>query len=589
MKRQWMWLSGFSALFSLVGAYVFWGTWSPDVTFIQPDCAIVYHCDFLVRKWMEFCAGGPLVPWDLRYVLGGPYAWQELQYVAAMYLAALGVVYYLKGRGLPNIACYGAGAAYGFMGYNFTLYSAGHLGWFELLTCAPYCFGLIDRCVRKGKLLNWVLLGGLLAWGGVHQPDIWLLFTLFSFAYGVFRLFAALVGEKDAACRRKTIVRVLSGVLLSAAVMVSAGWPQLYNAAFVQTANRDRQISESTGSASGAEGVKDAAAEKEKRYVFCTNWSLPPDETLEFMIPDIKGASSDVRVTPRNRYRGRIGMQVAPGRWAPYRQHSLYMGFVTVCFALFGVFGALRRNRNDGSGECGLEGNRPEIIFWSVSAGVILVMAFGAFTPVYRLVFALPMGDYIRCPVKLVHLVEWCAAVLAGFGVATLLSMRFARKAPLLMSAVVGALLLANMLNLAAEDAKFCAVDPADTIRIAIAKETGTPSMGFVMDANARFGEEAYLFAGGTAFRDNKMLKESLAKGGYVPVSFWNFQKGRLVKTSRERAGFALLKSAVHSEKRAEGPLIPGAAASISLLASLAVCIAGASKVVGRIRRGGRS
>jgi hypothetical protein len=467
------------------------------------------------------------------------------------------------------------------MGYNFTLFSAGHLGWFELLTCAPFCFGLIDRCIRKGKWLNWVLLGGLLAWGGVHQPDIWLLFTVFAFAYGLFRLLHASVLEKDRSSRSRFVVRTLLGVLVTAVVLVSAGWPQLYSAIFVQTANRDKQIEESTGGAKKASGDDASAVEsREKRYVFCTNWSLPPDETLEFMIPNIKGASSDVRITPSNRYRGRIGMQVAPGRWAPYRQHSLYMGFLTVCFAVLGMLG-VRRRRDDADGSLSAgANNRSEIVFWTASAAVLLLVAFGGFTPFYRLVFMLPVGDYIRCPVKFVHLVEWCVAVLAGFGVASLLSFRFMRRIPAVATAVVAALLVANMFNLVAEDAKYCAVDPSDTIRIAIAKETGGVSLGFAMDANSKWGEDEYLLAGGTAFRDNSKLKDALSKGAYTPISFWNFQNGRFVKTSRERAGFALLKCATPASRPEKGSLVPSASAVVSLLASCLVCLAGVLKLV---------
>ena len=163
--------------------------------------------------------------------------------------------------------------------------------------------------------------------------------------------------------------------------------------------------------------------------------------------------------------------------------------------------------------------------------------------------------------------------------------MGFARKSPVLASAVLGALLLGNVLNLAVEDAKFCAVDPADTIRIAVAKETGSVSLGFVMDADARFGDERYLFAGGMAFRDNKALKDALAKGRYAVVSFWNLQGGRFVKTVRERAGFALLKSSAAPEKSPEGTSVPGAGASVSLLASCLVCVAGFLKLV-RTRNG---
>lgn len=582
MKSRWVWFCGFSALFAGAMAYVFWGTWSSDVTFIQPDCGIIYPADIMVQKWREFCGGGALVPWDLRSLLGGPYVWQELQYAAAMYLAALGVVYYLKGRGLPPLACYGAGAAYGFMGYNFTLFSAGHLGWFELLTCAPFYFGLIDRCIRKGKWLNWVLLGGLLAWGGVHQPDIWLLFTVFAFAYGLFRLVHAAVSEKDCSSRRRFLVRTLLGVLVTAVVLVSAGWPQLYSAIFVQTANRDKQIEESTGSGKKSSGDDASAAEsREKRYVFCTNWSLPPDETLEFMIPNIKGASSDMRVTPRNQYHGRIGMQVAPGRWAPYRQHSLYMGFLTVCFALFGMFG-IKRRRDEAKGSfSAVVDNRAEIIFWTASAAVLLLVAFGGFTPFYRLVFMLPVGDYIRCPVKFVHLVEWCVAVLAGFGAASLLSFSFMRRIPAVATAIVAALFVVNMFNLVAEDAKYCAVDPSDTIRVAIAKETGGASLGFAMDANSKWGEDEYVLAGGTAFRDNNRLKDALSKGAYTPVSFWNFQSGRFSKTSRERAGFALLKSSKPATQPEKGSSVPCTSAVVSLIASCMVCLVGILKLVG--------
>lgn len=580
-KKGWLWFWGFTAAFAAGMAYVFWGAWSADVTFIQPDCGTVHPVDFFARKWREFCGGRSLVPWELRSLLGGPYAWQELQYASAMYLAALGVVYYLKGRGLPPLACYGAGAAYGFMGYNFTLYSAGHLGWFELLTCAPFCFGLIDRCVRKGKWPNWILLGGLLAWGGVHQPDIWLLFTLFSFAYGLFRLLHAVRIAENAVARRRTLVRTLSGTAVTAAVFLAAGWPQLYDAAFVQTANRDKQIAESSGSAGKASSGDriSSEAEREKRYVFCTNWSLPPDEALEFAIPRLKGSSSDMRVTPRDPYRGRIGMQVAPGRWAPYRQHSLYMGFLTVCFALFGMYGAFRR-RKDAGDRSGMPGNRSEMVFWTASAAVLLVVAFGGFTPFYRLVFMLPLGDYIRCPVKFVHLVEWCVAVMAGFGIARMLSIECVRKIPAVATAVLAAILLANMANLAAEDAKYCAVDPADTIRIAVARETGSGSLGFVMDAKAQFGDDEYLFAGGTAFRDNAKLKEALASGAYSPVSFWNFRDGKIVKTPRERAGFALLKSSAPPKRQEENTsAVPCASAIVSMLASLAVCLAGGSKM----------
>ena len=580
MKRSLIWFVGFTAFFAALMAYVFWGTWSPDVAFVQPDQPVAHPADFLLRKWSDICGGGSFVPGDIRFLLGGPYVWQELQYAVAMYLAALGVAFYLKGRNLPHLACYGAGAIYGFMGYNFTLYSAGHLGWFVYLMYGPFCFGLIDRCVRAGQWVNWILLGGVLAWSSAQQPDLWLLFAIMAFAYGMFKMVMAL---KSAAAneRGKRAVRILLGVSVTAIVLAAVGWPQLHKAIFVETANRDRQIAGSSGETSSdkPKTAEEIAAEREKRYVFCTNWSLPPDEILEFAVPDIKGGSSDPRVSPKNPYHGRIGTQVAPGRWMPYRQHSLHMGAISLLFALAGVLFALwpRNVVKDALNEGECASNRAEVVFWLSAVAVLLLCAFGGFTPFYRLIFMLPMGNYIRCPLKFVHLVEWCVAVLAGFGIAGLI-----RRWPQIMVAAVGALLLVDVVHMAVVDSRYCAVDPGDTVRIAIARETGSDSLALVMDANGRVGNDEYLLVGGTAFRDNAMLKAALARKNYEPVSFWNFQGGRLVKTPRERAGFALLKSKRHVSPP-KGGSRPGAAALISIISTFAVCLLG---VVASIRGG---
>ena len=581
MKRDFWWFVGFTAFFAALMAYVFWGTWSTAVSFVQPDQPLAYPSDFLLRKWREICGGGAFVPGDLRFLLGGPYVWQELQYALAMYLAALGVVFYLKGRGLPPLACYGAGAAYGFMGYNFTLYSAGHLGWFIYLMYGPFCFGLIDRCVRKGRWINWILLGGVLAWSSAQQPDMWLLFAVLAFAYGLFKMAMELKASESGA-RGRRAGSILLGVAVAAVTLAAVGWPQLHRAIFVETANRDKQIAGSTGTDDGdrPKSVEEIKAEREKRYVFCTNWSLPPDEMLEFVVPDIKGGSSDPRVSPKNIYRGRIGAQIAPGRWSPYRQHSLYMGFFTLCFALMGVVMGLWR-RKDGENGCHQENmsNKAEIGFWLVASVVLLLCALGGFTPFYRLVFLLPMGDYIRCPLKFVHLLEWCVAVLAGFGIAALLNIRMARRMPSVASAALAALVVVNVVNLAIVDARYCAIDPSDTIRIALARATGTTSLGFVMDARAPLGEDEYILAGGTAFRDNAALKGALAQKTHVPISFWNFQGGRFVKTPRERAGFALLKSQ-RSVSPSEGTTVPGPVTILSLLSTFAVCLVGGYKLL---------
>ena len=143
--------------------------------------------------------------------------------------------------------------------------------------------------------------------------------------------------------------------------------------------------------------------------------------------------------------------------------------------------------------------------------------------------------------------------------------------------------MLVNLANLAVVDSGYCAVDPSDTVRIAVARETGSNSIGFAMDANAKIGGDEYLVGGGMAFKDNAALKDALAKGEYAVVSFWTLQGGRMVKTSRERAAFALLKKSQPSPQPQDGPAKPGAVPMISLVASFAVCALALVKSAGRI------
>lgn len=414
----------FSAFFWAVMVWMFWGAWSPDAAFVQPDQTIHYPVNEAARFFSELAAGGRFIPTDLFHVLGGMALYQEFAYALAAYLAALAMAFYLRGRGLSPLAQYGAGAAYALMGYNFTLYSAGHFGWFIFLMYGPWAFGLIDRAVRTRKWRYWILLGVALAWASAQQPDIWMMFVLLMAAYGIW-----------CCVREKTFKKILPGAFAALAAMLLTGAPQFYKTLTETVQGREEQIAAASQTPGG-----------EDRWTFCTNWSLPPEDMLEFFIPGIHGASNDPRVSPGNPYTGRLGMQIAPGKWQPYRQHGLYFGRIT-CLAVIAGLVLFAKRRED----------RGERIFWLVAAVLCLLLALGRWTPLYRLVYALPYGDSVRCPVKFLHLTEWCAAVLAGFGIDAVLK-RFPSKAAFY---VVLGIVAVNALDLAAVDRGYFALDPA--------------------------------------------------------------------------------------------------------------------------------
>ena len=446
VKEQHLWFLGFTAVFAALAGFVFWGTWSLDVAPVMPDDMIVHpmaYADCWAKSLRKFLSSGKFIPSDILWdgLLFSPYFCQELKYAFSLYCAGLGLAYFLRGRGLSPLASCGAGLLLAFCGYWASLFSAGHGGWFVWMTYGVFAFGLSDRAVRKGKLRHWLLLGACTAWGSFYQADLWLLFTVLTGLYFVW----CCVRERKFPWK---------GTLLAAAVFFAIGAPSFRSALVNDLAGRDRQIA--SGETLSAASAKDEA---EKRWIFVTNWSLPPDETAEFAIPRVNGDTScPLTLSIGSRYgtgvrpyTGALGRpkDAAQGN---YRQHSLYVGWVTCLLALAGVVFGLR-----------LRTGR-ECIFFSLAAVVFYLFSLGRYCePVYRLVYALPFGDYLRAPVKWHHLTEFCLCALAGYGIEGMLNLAWlkGRRGGLL---AVGALVLFGAFDLARTDRLYCA--PVDLRRV---------------------------------------------------------------------------------------------------------------------------
>ena len=593
----------FTALYAACMTFIFWGTWALDKAPVGPDNAIAYAVNDGAKWFADLCAGARFVPSDLMHVRGGMYFWQELQYALAAYLAALGVAFYLRGRRVPPVGAYGGGAAFGLMGYCFTLFSAGQLGWFIWLMYGPFAFGLVDRCVRKGKWRNWALLGAVLAWGSAQQSDLWLLFTTLTFAYGVW----CIVRE------RKTVRwgRLFAGVGVVVAVALATGAPQFGRAVFHDLAGRDKQIADTTGKTAPADGKGDAA--REERWRFCTNWSLPPEDTLEFVAAEIHGGSNDPRVSPKNPYRGRLGQQIVvpPGQggrhpvtgetvkpgdriWIPYRQHSLYLGFLTVVFAIVGVVGWRKRRQADSPG------TYSDVPFWTVAAIVVYLCALGCFTPFYRIVFALPFGDYLRAPVKFVHLLEVCTAVLAGYGLARIYErVRFTRS---LVGIGLCVLAAVNVIDLARVDAKYLAIEDvsfqkaenaaaADVVRlgggkvfVAMPPQEGGLLLGeslrlHLAETAERPSDDGvrFILASGTALRNDKSLGERWQRGELVPAGYYSISQKQGVRAAAQASAALVLLQVKDAPVPTAASVPPDRMAQfltlLSVLTTMGVCV----------------
>ena len=448
LNEKWGWFLGFTAVFAALAGFVFWGTWSTDFAPVMPDSPIIYSPEHLANWCRECWQSGRFMPSDIHRFLGSPYFWQELNYAIPMYVSGLALAYFLRGRGLSYLASYGAGLFLGFCGYWCTLFSAGHGGWFFWMTYGIWPFGLLDRAVRKGKIKNWLLLGATVGWAAYWQTDLWLLFMVLTGSYFIYRC----VAERKFPWK---------GMLIAAVSMFLIGGAAFRSALVNDLAGRDKQIEEGQTISEKDKASGDA---REQRWIFVTNWSLPPTESVEFFIPRLNGDTSCPMTlslgarygTGVKQYTGALGRpKDAPA--GNYRQHSLYVGLVTCLLAIIGLvlFCASLKSGEDAASPL----FRTDIVFFAVAAILCWLFSMGRYCePVYRVIFSLPFGDYLRAPVKWHHLTEFCLCVLAGYGIEGLLGLlgrvgrvgRFAQW-------IVGAVVMVGACDLARIDRLYCA------------------------------------------------------------------------------------------------------------------------------------
>lgn len=133
-------------------------------------------------------------------------------------------------------------------------------------------------------------------------------------------------------------------------------------------------------------------------YAYTTSYSMPPEEILGLAVPEQAGILQN--------YHGR----------SPFKLHTEYAGALVVALLFLGAL-YTRRNR-----------------YWWFFAGLVvfeLSMAFGGYTPIFRLYYALlPGAKQFRAPNLTFFLVSFSLAVMAALTLERLAVMREERGSP---------------------------------------------------------------------------------------------------------------------------------------------------------------
>ncbi len=318
---------------------------------------------------------------------------QNFIHALDLVMASLALSLFLRERGVRRAAA-AVGALTAFwLGSTFFLTYAGHIGKFGVVMFAALCLWCIE-CAARRRSLAWAILGGG-AMGGMflEQADVGLFFAMVLGPYAVFATW------REHGWSVPAQVRVVLPVLLLALVVgFRAIW--MAQAFFSHDASVDAP-----------------PEDRQQVWSYCTQWSWPPDETLEWIAPGYYGWRSG---EPTGPYWGRLGRS---DEWEKTRQgfpnfklETLYLGAFPVVLAALALFLAFGLRRLD----------RPDVVFWTVAAAVTFVLGLGKFTPLYRLFFELPGMASIRGPVKFMQVTQFALAILAALGLEGLLRIAFA-------------------------------------------------------------------------------------------------------------------------------------------------------------------
>ena len=280
-------------------------------------------------------------------------------------LAGIGVYVLARSWGQTNLGAFFAAIVFMFSG---PVLSLGNL--YNTAACAawiPWALLVTDRALESLRVRAWILLIVIFSFQWLAGEPLTMLATFgLCFAYAFYRCG---VGGK--------LWSKPNFHLLAIFFLVGAGMMLLCAAQLLPASNLLSQ------SRRGVQGLS---------FRETTTWSVNPFSFAEVIVPDFFGSGISAPT-------GWMRLMSDPNLGPHFL--SVFLGFIPLFYALAGWAGGRDRRRN----------------FVAGAGGAFLLLAFGRFTPVFALAYLLfPPLTMARYPVKLLILVTFLVAILAGWG-----------------------------------------------------------------------------------------------------------------------------------------------------------------------------
>lgn len=291
---------------------------------------------------------------------------------ASLFFAA-----FLRRKGLGWTAtAFGALVAF-WTGSNLTLAYPGHLDKFAVLLFASATLCGMERALATRSSAWALFTGGSAGMMFMQQGDLALFFAIPLGAWAVMELLCA-NRPPPSALMKMGVLAFLPAVLMLF---------QAYRFAMETQVRNVAALTEST---------------PEERWEFLTQWSHPPEESVDFIAPGFSGWRTNHETRP---YAGRMGRSASWDGEATglpnFKLENRYIGVIPLALAVFALT-ARPRSR--------------ETRFWFAVACVSLLLAFGRFTPLYASFARLPLISSIRNPNKFLQVFQFAVGLLAARG-----------------------------------------------------------------------------------------------------------------------------------------------------------------------------
>ncbi|HDQ26058.1 MAG TPA: hypothetical protein ENN43_04850 [bacterium] len=270
-----------------------------------------------------------------------------------MLAAAAGTFLFLRRRGASAEASLFGAFTLMLSGYIITYIFVGHWNNIKAGALIPFVFYFTDRAARDRSAfhaLNAALILGLQVLATGMQ--IMAYTYMGAAAYALFIIFTS--GEMKAQ-RLKPVLFIAAATLF---ILFFSG-PQFFPSL----------------------DYKDHSWRGDFSYADFVSWSILPAESIAFVLPHFFGLKGGT-------YFG--GM--------PFNLTSYYMGILPFLLLFFIPFKTRKK----------------EVIFYLAASGIFLALAWGGFTPLYKIFYHIPVFNQFRNPSRFLYLFSFFIAVLAA-------------------------------------------------------------------------------------------------------------------------------------------------------------------------------